>query len=285
MSEIDDILRELAADGARDAERERAQRSLIAEVEQVQQAARAARASNPSPPPHPAGSTPPAAAPPASGLPKPAAARGIELEVDGGPRTGQRVSLAGPLLAGSAPDNGLILEGAGVARRHALFEPDGDGVRVVDLGGGVTIDGSPVRGSALVHPGSLVKLGPAVVRIVDTSEADTLETVTWHWEIEVSGAIGPARRRRIEKRLNIGRAPDNDLVLEAKPISRYHASIEVDRSGIRVQDLRSTNGTRVNGRKIAAAVTLAPDDEITIGGFRLLVCRVSEGQRRGGAGQ
>ncbi len=52
--------------------------------------------------------------------------------------------------------------------------------------------------------------------------------------------------------IKIGRAPDNDLVINSDGISRYHAIIRYDRGKDKyfVKDLGSTNGTSINGKKI-----------------------------------
>jgi hypothetical protein len=61
-------------------------------------------------------------------------------------------------------------------------------------------------------------------------------------------------------RVTIGRAPDNDVVLVDESVSRKHARIEIGRAGVRVTDLNSTNGTRLNGRPVQSALVEAGDD-------------------------
>jgi len=50
-----------------------------------------------------------------------------------------------------------------------------------------------------------------------------------------------------EQLVRVGTADDNDLVLSDDTVSRYHCEIEPAQGGIRVRDLRSTNGVLVNG--------------------------------------
>lgn len=68
----------------------------------------------------------------------------------------------------------------------------------------------------------------------------------------------------------IGRSPENDVVLDAPDISRRHARIERDGKHLRIYDLNSTNGTRVNGEAIHIS-DLEPGDEIRLGGQTLTV--------------
>lgn len=65
----------------------------------------------------------------------------------------------------------------------------------------------------------------------------------------------------------VGRALDNDVVLESGDISRHHARLEYARGEVRVLDLGSTNGTRINGRRVADG-RLRPGDEVAFGALR-----------------
>ncbi|MCW2936413.1 MAG: transporter ATP-binding/permease protein, partial [Actinomycetia bacterium] len=65
--------------------------------------------------------------------------------------------------------------------------------------------------------------------------------------------------------LRIGRAPDNDLVLDDLLASRYHAELRKTQSGgFEIADLGGQNGTFVNGRRIAVH-PLTGSDVIGIG--------------------
>ncbi|MHB8986014.1 MAG: FhaA domain-containing protein [Eubacteriales bacterium] len=63
----------------------------------------------------------------------------------------------------------------------------------------------------------------------------------------------------------IGRSPGCDIVLNDSAISRRHARMDRQGGTYYVDDLDSTNGTSVNGAKIAGSVRLSPGDEITVG--------------------
>jgi hypothetical protein len=54
------------------------------------------------------------------------------------------------------------------------------------------------------------------------------------------------------KRVNVGRGSDNDLYLNHPSVSKVHAALMLNREGtLLVADTGSTNGTFVNGRRIA----------------------------------
>lgn len=61
----------------------------------------------------------------------------------------------------------------------------------------------------------------------------------------------------------IGRRLDNDLVIEDPRVSRRHALIQASGGQFLIQDLRSTAGTLVNGRRIRS-VALRPGDVIRL---------------------
>lgn len=68
----------------------------------------------------------------------------------------------------------------------------------------------------------------------------------------------------------VGRDEGNDLVLAHPEVSRRHARIERDGQGWRVVDLRSTNGTWVNGERIDAA-SVSIGDDVAFAGLRFAV--------------
>jgi len=73
--------------------------------------------------------------------------------------------------------------------------------------------------------------------------------------------------------VTIGRSPGSDIVIADDYISSAHARIVPSGERIVLEDLGSTNGTVVNGRRITSPVTLAPGDEIDLGTVRLKVDR------------
>lgn len=62
----------------------------------------------------------------------------------------------------------------------------------------------------------------------------------------------------------IGRDPGNDIQVDNMAVSREHARIIKEQNYYLIEDLKSTNGTFVNGKKINKKF-LTKDDEISIG--------------------
>lgn len=69
--------------------------------------------------------------------------------------------------------------------------------------------------------------------------------------------------------INIGRRPDNDLVIDDARISRVHAQLRALHQHYVVFDLGSSGGTRVNGEPVNQHV-LSPGDVISLAGLPLV---------------
>jgi pilus assembly protein CpaF len=83
---------------------------------------------------------------------------------------------------------------------------------------------------------------------------------------------GPTQRLDFEcEEITIGRVDENDICLPKGNISKKHTRIVVKDGKIIVLDLRSTNGTYVNGRKLAGPQLISPADKVFIGDFILNV--------------
>jgi hypothetical protein len=72
--------------------------------------------------------------------------------------------------------------------------------------------------------------------------------------------------------VTVGRGGQNDLVLTGDEFaSARHARIELRGDGVWVQDLESTNGTFVNGSRVAGAQRLDDGDVVRVGATDLMV--------------
>jgi len=81
----------------------------------------------------------------------------------------------------------------------------------------------------------------------------------------------------LTRKTSVGRTPDNDLQIDAKFISRHHAVILAGPAHTIIEDLNSTNGVLVNGRRITRQ-TLKDGDSVVIGKtmFRFAVRPVAD---------
>lgn len=75
----------------------------------------------------------------------------------------------------------------------------------------------------------------------------------------------------------VGRRPDCGVAIDDPSVSRVHARFEVQRDRLRIEDLRSKNGTFVDGRRITAVTELLDRCEIVIGEVSLKIARLDSG--------
>jgi serine phosphatase RsbU (regulator of sigma subunit) len=81
-------------------------------------------------------------------------------------------------------------------------------------------------------------------------------------------AEGPEHGRIVEvsdQPVTIGRASPSDVVLQDIELSRTHCRVQLQDNGIVVQDLASTNGTFVHGRRLTGPVRLQRGSTVRVG--------------------
>jgi Flp pilus assembly CpaF family ATPase len=71
--------------------------------------------------------------------------------------------------------------------------------------------------------------------------------------------------------IRVGRVRDNDIVLPKGNVSKHHCRLLLQNGQLLVEDLGSTNGTYVNGRKIAEATSISTSDKVFVGDFAIRV--------------
>ena len=93
---------------------------------------------------------------------------------------------------------------------------------------------------------------------------------------------GEQRRMVFNKpEVTIGRVQGNDIVLPKGNVSKRHARIVLKDGKFIIVDLKSTNGTYVNGRKITSPLVVKDSDKIYIGDFIVGVDEAASGEGDG----
>ena len=195
-------------------------------------------------------------------------------------RDGREVSrfelAAGELTIGRDGDRQLVLPSASVSRRHARVYIDGGQPCIVDEGSanGVIVDGVRITQPTVINAATRIDVAEfrlAVESMLATESMPRQPRVT-----PVPGTVpsafppmrlvaegGPYDGRVFElgaSELAVGRAVDNDVVLDDPSLSRKHAKMY--RRGVaelEIEDLGSSNGTFINGRKVGRGGVHAGD--------------------------
>ena len=111
---------------------------------------------------------------------------------------------------------------------------------------------------------------PAPVRSAETRIVSAPVTGEPAAFLNVSSGPRAGDRVPVRGEVSIGRE-NADVVLPEDAVSRRHAAVRATPSGLEVEDLGSSNGTYLNGRRIDGSEALKDGDEIRIGGSTISV--------------
>ena len=96
--------------------------------------------------------------------------------------------------------------------------------------------------------------------------------------VTITEKDGPSTTTTFDKtEVLIGRVKGNDIVLPKTNVSKRHSRIVIKDGKIILIDLKSTNGTFVNGRKITSPQVMQDGDKIYIGDFTIEVREIPGG--------
>lgn len=81
-------------------------------------------------------------------------------------------------------------------------------------------------------------------------------------EFVLRGVAGTAfgRAYRLLAPTTVGRSPECDICLDHPGVSRLHARLRPREYGVEIEDLRSTNGSFLNGQRVTAGIARAGDE-------------------------
>ncbi|MDE2306229.1 MAG: FHA domain-containing protein [Gammaproteobacteria bacterium] len=99
--------------------------------------------------------------------------------------------------------------------------------------------------------------------------AQTATTDLADWRL-VRLDLREERTYPLGRRSRIGRADTCEVCIDSPSISRYHAIVLIDAEGALIEDLRSTNGILLNGRKIERH-RLHDGDLLTLGEIKFRI--------------
>ncbi|HZX81651.1 MAG TPA: FHA domain-containing protein [Lysobacter sp.] len=171
---------------------------------------------------------------------------------------------------GSAPDANIVIDRPGVQPRHCQLHVTANGVMLdVPQGTPVTVNGSLVHGLIALRDGDRVAFDRFEARLtgmenvavarpgapVPASANDDLFATTVRQALPkfmLRGVAGHlfGRSFPLAGVSTVGRAPDSTLHFDENGISRTHARLVPSDGGVQVEDLGSTNGTYLNGKRI-----------------------------------
>ncbi len=178
--------------------------------------------------------------------------------------TGKKISIIWTpnhqIVLGSRAD--ILLEGDGVSVRHARVFGNVEDLQIEPIDNApLTINGVSVHSSAPVSDGDWLALGSAFLQIrIRTDERTKLDSL--HQE-----PLSSSCRHEHCRSITVGRLSDCDLEIPSPLISRRHARLSYENGATTLEDLSSTNGTYVNGRRIFGPIRLECGDRVELAAF------------------
>lgn len=205
------------------------------------------------------------------------------------------------ITIGRTPENTIVLNHPTVSRRHAKIIYESGNYTLIDLG---SSSGTQVNNTILepntpyiLSDGDLIRVGSAKLRFCLLLPSTSTSTITPNTPaalqatafvpapeaavgtvlletpntptLYISSILGSTEFLLDQSQLFLGRAADNDIVIDLPVISGRHAELRQCETGYEIIDLNSTNGLTYNGHQILQKVlvngdTLQIGDQVTL---------------------
>lgn len=251
-------------------------------------------------------------APTRLGLAAPAIADARLVHVGAGrvvPLTGARVTI------GRDAGCDIRLDASGVSRVHATITREADGWLLTDQSSnGTLVNGELVRGARTLRHGDVVRLHSEQLRfevVAGAAEAKKAPAATMMVAAgspldELRGSSPEPRRAKRTPALatleiangklagarfaldravtSIGRSEQSDVRIADESVSSAHATLLLKGDAWFITDLRSANGTFVDGYRVAAEREIAPGSRIRLGRVELVFRVEAESEPRASHG-
>ncbi len=169
-----------------------------------------------------------------------------------------------------------------LSRKHARLSWQDGRLIIEDLGSrnGTFVNGARISEPTALGAGDSIEVGGTKLDVQTERRPDAAEPAAPEAPPEGAKVLlrvtsGPAAGRRIplgDEPLVIGRHEPGEGALGEDPeLSRKHARVFLVSGRLAVEDLESTNGTFVNGRRVVYPTVIKPGDSIEVGGTTLEV--------------
>lgn len=183
----------------------------------------------------------------------------------------------GEIVVGRGSACDIVIEGNDISRRHARITIGPRGAQIIDeSANGTWINGDRVDGSRALRASDVVRMGSVELRyeIVapvvaphatpDARQPEPLAT------LEVLGGPLAGTRYAISRHVcSLGRGKANDVRVQDDSVSTAHATLMVKGESWVVVDLRSVNGTFVDGYKVAGERVLPAGCTLRVGSIKM----------------
>jgi pSer/pThr/pTyr-binding forkhead associated (FHA) protein len=169
---------------------------------------------------------------------------------------------------GSGAKNQIVINESGVEELHARISKQGDALYLSDNGtlGGTFVNGNKISQNFQLRAGDRIRIAKVELDIIDPKSGAAKQPVAAtapraDWSIMAITGELKGKSIPIRGSLVFGRSTTCDIVINDAHMSRRHAEISLKDGVLRLVDLKSSNGTCVNGKNIGEQI-LKPGDRI-----------------------
>jgi len=190
------------------------------------------------------------------------------------------------LVLGRSSEADIQLTGDGISRQHACLFIESGQVYVADMGSanGVYVNEQKLRREALVDDTTRIRIARFLIQVepMEPNSASlpgintaVVQPGQAHAKLLIlSGDEAGRELLLFEPIVAIGRIEENDLCIQHPSMSRHHGRIhQQDDGSYIVQDLDSSNGIFVAGRKINRPTRLLYGDRVSFGAVECLLSK------------
>lgn len=199
---------------------------------------------------------------------------------------------------GSDPNANIVLDRPGVMPQHCQLHVTTGGVTLdVPAGACVSVNGRPVAGLIALRRDDTVafdnvqarlasveavapatsRVGPATAASNDGAGVTAVRAALPRYVLRTVSGAGFGRSHPVAGTTVVGRAPECTLRLDESGISRMHARLVPTGDGVQLEDLGSTNGSFINGKRVLFGEARV-GDELMFDTLRFRLAAVSAGE-------
>jgi ABC transport system ATP-binding/permease protein len=183
--------------------------------------------------------------------------------------------------------NEVLINDIAISRYHAKIEIKNQQIYISDLG---SSNGTFINAERIApHQPKLINISDQIyfanpnhwLKISNDTSAPSIKSKHTEQNSKLEKSLAELLQNKSS--ITIGRSANNDLVLNDNIVSRQHAKVYFTNGKYWVEDLKSTNGTFVNGKKTHQATQLQEQDELIIGLHRFLLFAAAQDLQKGAA--
>ena len=168
---------------------------------------------------------------------------------------------------GSEGRNHLVLADEGVSDNHAVIRLEDGHAYLSDLKSfkGTSVNGQKITERFQLRAGDHVAIGSVEFELVESQSSNARNVgakVKSDWTLMALSGEHKGRTFPMNGVITIGRSANCEIVINNEHLSRRHAELNLKNGLLRIIDLNSSNGTKVNGVKITDQ-PLKPGDKIS----------------------